>query len=174
MGNSTSPSIADGRPGRSGQADLSRRGFLGRFGAAVGGAATLGACAIGGSEVELEQNSQWQSRAVGLKSNQVYTAAAPGMWAGKEGSHVPKVAINGGVADVSCTHAVAEGHWITTIFVEDQDQNVIHMEDFLGRGPGASQAVTSFRIPPGVTSIVAFAYCNLHDCWSSESIAVPA
>jgi desulfoferrodoxin (superoxide reductase-like protein) len=166
MHNPNSGQNVDADQSRSG---LGRRGFLGALG---GVAATLSACTVGPT-VGTIANPVWVERAAKLKGNTVYTKAVPGMWAGKEGTHVPSVAIdNARVATVSCTHAVAEGHWITTLFIEDQDGNVIHMEEFLGRGPGASQAATSFRVPDSVTSLVAYSYCNLHDCWSSEAIPV--
>lgn len=155
-----------------GRAGLGRRGFLGALGALGGVAATLSACAVGPT-VGTIANPIWMERAIKLKGDNVYTKAVPGIWAGKEGTHVPSVTIdNTRMATVSCTHAVAEGHWITTLFVEDQHGNVIHMEEFMGRGREAAQASTSFRVGDGVTSIIAYSYCNLHDCWSSEAIPV--
>jgi desulfoferrodoxin (superoxide reductase-like protein) len=149
------------------QAVVSRRGILGLF----GGAALLSACEVGAGS---ENVSEWQIRADDLKGPEVYTKAKPGIWAGKEGTHVPSIVREGDLITVSCTHGVdPEGkHWVTTVFVEDQDNNVIHLREFMGRGPIASSALTTFRIPPGTTSITAFAYCNLHDCWKSEPFSI--
>lgn len=150
---------------------LGRRGFLGALGA--GTAAALSACTVGPA-VGRYVNPTWAERTQTLKGSTVYTKAAPGIWTGKEATHVPTVTIDAATrtADVSCSHALAEGHWITTLFVEDQDGAVIHLEEFMGRGPTASQAKTTFRVPAGVTAIVAYSYCNLHDCWSTETIAI--
>jgi desulfoferrodoxin (superoxide reductase-like protein) len=149
---------------------VGRRGFLGAIG---GAAAALSACTVG-PLVGRYVNPLWLERTATLKGGKVYTKAAPGIWMGKEGTHVPTVTIDAAkrTATVSCSHGLAEGHWITTLFVEDQDGNVIHLEEFMGRGPSASLASTTFEVPAGVTSVMAYSYCNLHDCWSTESISV--
>jgi superoxide reductase len=150
--------------------EVGRRGFLGALGGA-GAVAALSACTV--PTLGTYVNPTWAERTATLKGAAVYTKAAPGMWAGKEATHVPTVSVDASrMATVACSHGVAEGHWITTLFIEDQNGNVIHLEEFLGRGPMASPASTTFRIPGGVTSIIAYAYCNLHDCWSTESISV--
>jgi len=149
---------------------LGRRGFLGVLG---GSAAALSACTVGNMDDLPVFNTVWPERAAQLKTTGIYTAAAPGMWAGKEATHVPSVTIAADrLATVSCTHGVAEGHWLSTLWVEDQNGNVIHMAEFLGRGPESSAASTSFRVPAGVTSLVAYSHCNLHDAWATVPVKV--
>jgi desulfoferrodoxin (superoxide reductase-like protein) len=151
------------------EAGVSRRGFLGM----IGGATALTACTVGSEEVE--SNLAWQSRVEELKANNIYSRAVPGIWAGKEGTHVPKITdLGGGLFEASCTHGMAEGHWITTIFVEDERGNVLHLQELMGRGPGVGMPVTTFRVPPGVRTLTAYTYCNLHDCWSSDPYTIGA
>jgi desulfoferrodoxin (superoxide reductase-like protein) len=154
--------LRDSSPG-----EVSRRGFLGLL-----GATTATACTIGSSS-EVEINLSWQNRAIELKGDNVYSRSAPGIWAGKEGTHVPTItAMGGGVYEVSLTHGVAEGHWITAIFVEDDLGNVIHLRELMARGPSVTKAVTSLTVAPGTRSITAFAFCNLHDCWQSDPFTI--
>lgn len=149
-------------------AALSRRGFLGGFGLA-GGAAMVAGCTVGSS---FETNPRWQARAEELKANGIYTTGAPGIWAGKEAAHTPTIAKEGDIVTISCTHGMAEGHWVTTIFVEDDTGTVLHLEEFVGRGPSLKPASTSFRVPPEARSLTAYAYCNLHDCWESATLTL--
>ena len=68
---------------------------------------------------------------------------------------------------------MTEAHWLTTIYGRDQDGVVIHLIEFVARGAGAATAATtSFSIPSGTTSMTAYAYCNLHDAWSSVATQV--
>lgn len=158
-----------GRAHGRGDAGPSRRGFLGL----LGGATMLTACTVGSTEVEA--NLTWQTRVGELKTNNVYSRAAPGIWPGKEGTHVPTITdLGDGIFEVSCTHGMVEGHWITTIFVEDELGNVLHLRELMGRGPSVGMPVISLRVPPGVRSLVAYAYCNLHDCWRSEPYSIRA
>jgi hypothetical protein len=74
----------------------SRRGFLGL----LGGAAALTACDVGTTEVEA--NLSWQTRVSELKAS-VYSRTNPGIWPGKEGTHVPTIVdLGDGIFEVSC------------------------------------------------------------------------
>jgi desulfoferrodoxin (superoxide reductase-like protein) len=149
---------------------MNRRAFLGLVGAT---AVATPACTLGVGDAPEPTSGvtdpAWEIRATQLEqANGIFTAAAPGMWAGKEATHVPSVAFNAdGSVTVSTTHGVAEDHWITTIFVRDQRGDVIHLKEFVGRGTGVvAAATTTFTPRAGTTSITAYAYCNKHDLWA--------
>jgi hypothetical protein len=151
------------------------------------GSSTVAACVVGVDGPAFAQNATWETRAGQLEeaSGTVYSAAAEGMWAGKSGSHVAKVVSNGdGTVTASCTHPMVDadvaatppvaGHWITTMYARDvATGNVIHLEEFVTRGPGKVAAASmTFTIPTGVTRIKVFTHCNEHDTWVSDETDV--
>jgi desulfoferrodoxin (superoxide reductase-like protein) len=121
-------------------------------------------------------NEQWEQRAAELEGSQdaVYTNAAPGPWAGKEGSHVPSL-IADGEARIETAHGQTvnepdtEDHYITTLYVRDQDGVVIHLVELDGTEEAPT---TSFTPPEGTTEMTAFSHCNLHGLWSSDPVTV--
>jgi desulfoferrodoxin (superoxide reductase-like protein) len=165
---------------------MKRRAFFGWLGgaAAIGAAAAATGCTggdasgtngTGGNGATGVVNQFWEDRADQLEAgNGVYTAADPRDWAGKEGTHVPAVAFNAdGTVTVSCTHGMAEDHWISTLYVRDQDGYVIHLVEILPRGTGALTAASvTFRPRAGTTAITAYAYCNKHDVWADVQRAM--
>ena len=151
-----------------------RRAFFGFLGgaAATPAIACYGSTPIGGGD----PGEAWERRAQQLEeSNGVNRADDEGVWPGKAATHVPAIVVDKarGTATVSSTHPMTEAHWLTTIYVRDQDGVVIHLIEFLARGAdAATTATTTFSIPSGTTSMTAYAYCNLHDAWSSAEVAV--
>src|SRR5262245_63759710 len=150
------------------------------------GSSTVAACTVG--QVPLAANDEyWKARASQLEaaSGTLYSEANEGQWVGKAGTHVAKVVDNGdGTLTASCTHAMIDAdalamppvaqHWITTIYVRDVDTDtVIHLEELVTRGPDkAGTATTTFKLPRGVSRIKVYAYCNQHDLWVTQEIAV--
>lgn len=123
---------------------------------------------------------EWQQIADGLEeSNQCcWTRAQPatGEGAGGVDPHVPVVSVNRtGRVEVTFAmpHPMTEAHWITTIYVRDQNGLVIGLRDFgqaallpqFSRGEVPSLA---FQAPPGTTQVRAYAYCNLHQHWAGD------
>jgi desulfoferrodoxin (superoxide reductase-like protein) len=151
-----------------------RRSFFGL----LGGVAAMPAVACYGSTPVASGGAgdAWEQRAQQLEdANGVNSAADEGIWPGKAATHVPTVVIDkaSGTATVSSTHPMTEAHWLTTIYVRDQDGVVIHLIEFVARGASASiAATTSFSIPSGTTAMTAYAYCNLHDAWSTDATPV--
>jgi len=96
----------------------------------------------------------------------VYTAAAPGKWAGKEGSHAPKVAVEGKKVTVTTAHPMSEKHFIVRHTVVAADGTVIGAKTFF---PTDTEAVSSFDLPDGSSGTFrATSFCNLHDFWLTE------
>jgi desulfoferrodoxin (superoxide reductase-like protein) len=146
-----------------------RRGFFGLLGGA--GAAAATGCYGTPPFSSGGLSDAWEQRAQQLEdANGVYSAADEGIWPGKAGNHVPAIVIDAAskTATVSSTHPMTEAHWLTTIYVRNQDGVVVHLAEFVVRGANAATAATTtFTIPAGTTSMTAYSYCNLHDAWSS-------
>ena len=100
--------------------------------------------------------------------------------------HNPYIVINGPVGTVlvgkgAVTGAPEDGihpmednpeyiHYIETIWVEDQDGNLLSMRHLSPAEP--SPATMEFEIPEGTTSVQAYQYCNLHGLFRGPSVAV--
>jgi desulfoferrodoxin (superoxide reductase-like protein) len=155
---------------------LDRREFLKwSAGALAVGAAAPALLACGSDDVA-PINDAWQSRADALEGQQasVYSVSDPGPWAGKEGSHVPSMAVAAQIS-VDSSHGMTkdqadtDDHWITTVYVKDQDGVVIHLQEFDG---SEEVATISFAPPESTSQVTAFAYCNLHGLWQSDAMPV--
>lgn len=99
----------------------------------------------------------------------------PPDWSGKISSHVPKLStfIDGlgtEMVVVEVTHEMTRRHWITAIWVEDADGNVIHCKDFTFIQKGNPR--TEFALPNGISfnSLTAYEHCNKHGVWLGEAI----
>ncbi|KAJ9449941.1 hypothetical protein DIPPA_27312 [Diplonema papillatum] len=55
-------------------------------------------------------------------------------------------------------------HFISTIYVEDQDERIIAMTELSAT---TEAPLLSFRIPAGTTQMTAFAFCNVHGLFGS-------
>ena len=122
-----------------------------------------------GDEGESLVNAQWEADAAGLEEVRIFSAADPGEWEGKEGSHVAQLTVDGETATALTTHGMEEDHWVDVIYVRNQDDVVIAYQTFLGTD---AEANFDFTIPEGTTSLTAYAHCNLHGLWIAESVAV--
>jgi desulfoferrodoxin (superoxide reductase-like protein) len=119
------------------------------------------------AEAASAKNDAWETRAKELEGKgPVYTAAAPGKWKGKEGSHVPVATFEGGGVTVVTKHPMTPEHWITTHYIKNQKGVVIGLKEFQGTDPAAK---STFPLPKGTTSITVCSYCNLHDLWNAEA-----
>jgi len=58
-------------------------------------------------------------------------------------------------------------HWISYIYVQDQTGHTLFMKTLAPTSPSPAQA--SFIIPDGVTSLTAYAFCNKHGLYASDS-----
>lgn len=127
---------------------------------------------------------EWQQMADGLEeSNQCcWTRAQPatGEGAGGVDPHVPIVTVSrSGLVEVTfaAAHPMTAAHWISTIYVRNQNNLVIGLRDYgqaallpqysRGEVPGMR-----FQAPPGTTRVQAYAYCNLHQHWAGDAVNV--
>mmetsp|Transcript_15608 Transcript_15608/g.36313 ORF Transcript_15608/g.36313 Transcript_15608/m.36313 type:complete len:591 (-) Transcript_15608:510-2282(-) len=88
----------------------------------------------------------------------ILTAHAPGIWAGKEGKHVPQVTRGrqAGQCIVSVPHGMADDHWIEYVWAKNQDGAVIAVIKLTA----TDEPKLSFAVPEGTTSVTGFEACN--------------
>jgi desulfoferrodoxin (superoxide reductase-like protein) len=158
---------------------LTRRSLL-ALASAGAGAAALGGC-MGDSSYNLDRETltQWAVRADALEANGVYTAAVPGKWAGKEAGHAPsaQVMVMGGATLVQAfvNHVMTPEHWISGVYFRDQNNQIFYLQElaYTDGDEGVEKGVTVYaEVPAGVTTVTAYAYCNLHDCWMGVPVSV--
>ena len=96
----------------------------------------------------------------------IYTKEAPGRWAGKEGTHVPKASLEGGTLKVVTPHGMSEKHYIVKHTVTTPDGKLIGEKTF---APTAAAAESSFPLPAGFKGALWItSFCNIHDLWLAE------
>lgn len=173
----------------------SRRQFIKKSGlsAAVTSFVLPAGFACGSDDDEpFEPVLDWESKASALEksANCCWTAASePGADsdnAGRAPNHAPVV---GTTADgdlkvwLASGHPMTEAHWITSMYVKDQRGVVIWYVNFGEERILPSQVATTpqwmeetpailIRPPSGTTLVKAYAYCNLHQNWTSANTPV--
>ena len=96
----------------------------------------------------------------------VYTAANPGQWAAKVGSHAPVVTKAGKTITVTTKHSMSEIHYIVRHTLVAEDGTVIGAMTF---APDDKEAVSTFELPNNEGSkLYATSFCNQHDFWMTE------
>jgi superoxide reductase len=96
----------------------------------------------------------------------IYTKEAPGRWAGKEGSHAPKMTVEGRNVRVVTPHPMTQKHFIVKHTLVTADGKFIGEKTFENTDPAAE---SSFEVPEGFRGTLwATSFCNLHDLWLTE------
>ena len=139
-----------------------------------------------------EAVAAWMTEAAGLMgSGGVLTAEAPGPWAGKEGTHVPTLAVAGAgdsalVGWLDVAHGMAPGdHWIDMVWataavpgvggepgLKAGEERVVAARKFSGGGEGGGSAQLTFAVPAGAETLTPYASCNLHGVWRGKAVDV--
>jgi len=121
-------------------------------------------------------NAEWEAEAKTLEAGGkgLYTAKDPKDQPGKDGTHVPKVALTGKKVALTTTHPTEapsdkkpKGHHITHHYLRDTKSGLIFAWKTFDLKPGET-AASEFTLPEGVTSFTAYQVCNLHWTWASE------
>jgi len=60
-------------------------------------------------------------------------------------------------------------HWITDIYVVDQDNKIIAFHTL---DPSAEAAEIDFNIPASATELTAYEWCNLHGLWKGPTVTI--
>lgn len=98
----------------------------------------------------------------------IYTDEDPGMWAGKQGLHVPIVTIKGSSITLFTDHPMSEVHYIVRHTLVDKNGKVIGSKTFY---PMDEKAISHFEIPSGYKGkLYATSFCNKHDFWLKEFV----
>jgi superoxide reductase len=96
----------------------------------------------------------------------VYTKDNPGRWAGKEGAHVPKVAVAGGKVTILTPHPMTPPHFIVKHTLLTPEGKFIGEKTFTAADP---KAESTYDLPAGFKGTLwATSFCNLHDLWLTE------
>lgn len=101
-----------------------------------------------------------------LPAGLVYTRENPGKWAGKDGSHLPQVTVEGNSVTLKTDHIMTEKHFIVRHTVVAADGTVLGEKTFM---PADEDAVSVFTLPEGTSgTLYATSFCNKHDLWVTE------
>ncbi len=96
----------------------------------------------------------------------IYTKDAPGRWAGKEGTHAPKVTVEGKTVTIVTPHPMTEKHFIVRHTLVTSKGQFIGEKNFTNTDPSAE---SSYELPEGTKGkLWATSFCNLHDFWVTE------
>jgi len=123
------------------------------------GSLVFAGAAVAASAVRVQAASTFP---VGL----IYTKESPGRWAGKEGAHAPKVAVEGRNVKVVTSHPMTEKHFIVKHTLVAPEGKLIGEKTFANSDPAAE---SSYELPEGFRGTLwATSFCNLHDLWLTE------
>ena len=151
---------------------FNRKGFLmGIFilvGLALLPASFIGCGADYDPRDEVRINPDWEARADKLEAHgALRTATNPGPWGEKIADHLPAASANpvSGQLTVITSHGMSAEHYITTLYIRNQDGVVIGLKEL---SPTDSEAKAIFTYPKGTIKVQAFSFCNLHYHWMAE------
>ena len=83
-------------------------------------------------------------------------------------AHVPQVTQKDGIATLIVQHGNDTRHWVGAVYARDQTGKVIHFESITRQA--LKPIVSSFKLPAGVTSVIAYEFCNIGGIFRSEPI----
>ena len=96
----------------------------------------------------------------------VYSEKRQGKWAGKAGSHAPKVQVDGLLVTVTTEHPMTEKHYIVRHTLVTAEGKVLGAKTFY---PSDGKAVSTYELDSYHSSkMYATSFCNLHDLWVTE------
>jgi len=96
----------------------------------------------------------------------VYTKDAPGRWAGREGSHAPKVTMEGATIKITTAHTMSQKHYIVKHTLLTPEGKFLGEKTF---APTDSAAESTYTLQDGFKGTVwAASFCNIHDLWVTE------
>jgi len=100
-------------------------------------------------------------------TNIIFTKENPAKWAGKEGSHSPKVTVMGAKVSVVTPHPMSEAHFIVRHTLVLEDGTFVGAKTFTP----ADKPESSYDLPMGYKGkIMVTSFCNLHDFWMAETM----
>jgi len=117
-----------------------------------------------------EINMAWEDRATELETV-TWTAGNPGDFPPEV--HIPEATYNSGARSVTVLvpHVMTAEHYISTIYIRDQDGVVLGLQEYAVPTADGEQPSIDFPLHESTTTVVAYAYCNLHDNWAAGDLA---
>lgn len=94
-----------------------------------------------------------------------YSAANPGRWEGKAGSHAPVITIEGSKVTMETKHGMSETHYIVKHSLVTASGEVLGETVFF---PTDKKAISTFEVTGHHKELYALSFCNLHDLWVTE------
>ena len=129
-------------------------------------------------EGDENRNIGWENRVAQIRAlGPERSAAEPGSLRGMEATHAPRLTVDGRLAEVVVDHEMrpprpegAGAHFVGTLWLE-AETGVLALYDFAPTD--AAPPNLTVRLPRGVKSLRAFAWCNVHGLWGSAPVALP-
>ena len=107
-----------------------------------------------------------------LPDNIIYSAAHPGVWKGKEGSHIPAVDVKKSGDKLSLRvetkHGMSESHYIVRHTVVTDCGKVVGAKTFKWNDEPTSEY--EFELDGKCKQFFVMSYCNLHDLWVANTV----
>jgi desulfoferrodoxin (superoxide reductase-like protein) len=172
-----------------------RREFLAQSSAitsAMALPAVLSSCASD-DESRVQSNPEWEEIADGLEQNPrcCWTGDPAQTDSPSVGAHLPQISIDTVDGRLVATvftfgdedntgqlrpHPMTAQHWLTTMYVRDDQNVVIALRDF-GRAAIFQEFVNidprvTFDVPPGTKWLRGFSFCNLHQHWRGPKVDI--
>jgi desulfoferrodoxin-like iron-binding protein len=115
------------------------------------------------------RNAEFEAEAALLEGGQVHSSASP-LPGASLAAHVPLLSMAGDTATVRVPHPMTSEHYITTVYLRDQDDIVLALYAFAQPVPGEDEASVDQAIPVfvPVRAVTAYAHCNQHGVWKSD------
>jgi len=96
---------------------------------------------------------------------------------GKANGHIPFVSMSDtyGILNVNLTHGATKEHYILGIYLRDQSDAIVQMQNFTRPAYAIPAPLTySVELDPKWTTITPYAFCNIHGVWKGITYEIPA
>jgi desulfoferrodoxin (superoxide reductase-like protein) len=147
----------------------------------------------GNSGATATKNDAWEADVAALERSGVWSATNEGPWPGKAPKHVPTVEGGRGSVLLTVSHEMKAGtpldagapdggdggkdggdagsveHYIGRMYVRNQDGLVVGWKSLTTLDPFP---IALFDLPLGTTKVTAYAWCNIHGVWKSDTVDV--
>ena len=108
-----------------------------------------------------------------IPENLIYTKERPGVWKGKEGSHVPTVASAKEGDDLKLTvenkHGMSEAHYIVRHVIVAETGEVLGAKTFSWKDKPVSTHEIKVSAIGKSPNVFVTSYCNMHDLWLAHT-----
>ncbi len=108
-----------------------------------------------------------------IPENIIYTKERPGVWKGKDGSHVPLVATakSGDMLTLTVEnkHGMSDAHYIVRHVVVSEKGEVLGAKTFSPKDKPVSTFEVKLAGLGDSSSVFVTSFCNLHDLWLAHT-----